>query len=96
MDDFLCPCPKCFATKSWKRSIKKHGKPGAYFVVCKLCGYETQATNSGIFSTNPAKNRFCSVANHMVTARLADDEYYAYQSSGKTVREIISLGLASL
>jgi len=88
-DEFRIPCPKCGSKKSWKRSQRKHKKPGRFFVVCKNCGYESQATKSGPFNTNPAKNRAEPITTHMVSARLTDDEFNLMIKSGKNAHQII-------
>lgn len=89
-DEFRIPCPNCGAIKQWRRSPRKHGKPGRYFVVCKNCEYESQATNAGIFNTNPTKRRADDQrATRIVTARLTESEYSKVLKSGKNIHEII-------
>lgn len=88
-EDFSIPCPECGAVRQWRRSPRKHGRPGRYFVVCKSCDYESQATDAGPFDTNPSKHRASPITSHMVSARLTDREHEAVSASNLNVHEII-------
>lgn len=88
-NEFLIPCTKCGAVRQWKRSARKHGRAGRYFVVCKACGHESQATDAGPFDTNPSKHRASPTTSHTVSARLTEAEYQAVKKSGLSVHEII-------
>lgn len=94
MDKLICKAQKDGKHGKFKRSRRKHGQPGRFFVICGFCGAELQATKNGIFDNNSAKNRPAESqrATHYVPSRLTDD-YYNRIPAGITGRMLIEAAL---
>jgi len=89
-------CPINGKHGRFSRSRRKHGRLGRMFVICGYCGQELQATQNGIFDTNPAKYRVEPAKTKTISARLSESIWQLWKQSGLPADEIFRAGLATV
>ena len=94
MDQLFCSVNQKHG--NFSRSDRKHGRCGRMFVVCGYCGEELQATEYGVFDTNPAKNRIDPVKTKLVSLRLTEDDWKRWKESGFPSSLIFKIGLSNV
>jgi len=80
----------------FSRSSRQHGRNGRFFVICGYCGAELQATENGIFDTNPSKNKAESNKTKSVTTRLSEVDWKRWKESGYPSSLIFRVGLSNV
>ena len=93
-DTTVCPVNQLHG--HYKRSPRKHGRPGRQFVICGYCNMELQATENGIFDTNPAKNKAEPNKTKSITLRLSECDWNRWKQSGFSSRLIFQVGLSNV